>query len=366
MNSNPPSCYVGGVAALGMGLAALAFTAGIAAAPWSPSAHVALAGIAGGFTFPGLVYLSLSTSLASGEPRRGLEGLLACTAIIASLTAPLAALAKAELAPLLTLAATLSMLAYTAVQYRRPRLARRDFRYLVPVPALGGMLASLAAMAVGGGVEVLASLLAASFTLPIAIVFSPVTVGSVYRLERRLRILAQSASLPAALSPLVALALDPLTALELALSSTIIYLAVVLLGAFRKLASPGAPRFVAVTHLSAAAGVAGSLAVIVATGRIDYVTLAHVALLGFAAPHAFMHLLVRGGEVPFTVRRRFWPYPTPALLALASTLRPLEPGYSWILTLAALLFEAAAIAGPDPIPPAFKALRGEALRRIDY
>ncbi|MCE4611430.1 MAG: hypothetical protein F7B17_05620 [Desulfurococcales archaeon] len=362
MSSRAPSCYVGGVAAVGMGLAALAFTTGIAIAPWSPGIHVALAGLAGGFTFPGLVYLSLSTSLASGEPRRGLEGLLACTAIIASLLAPLAALLEARLAPALTLTSTLSMLAYTSIQARRPRLAKRDFKRLVPVPALGGTAASIVALIEGGGVEVLASLLAGGFTLPIAIVFSPVTVGSVYRLEPRVRVLAQSASIPAALSPLAAPPLGVSAALELALACSVAYLAVMIAGALGRLFSLGAPGFVAATHISAGVGVVGGLAAITVSGRLDYVTLAHVALLGFAAPHAFMHVLVRGGEVPFTVRRRFWPYPTPAFLALASALRPLEPSYSWILVLSALLVEAAAIASLNPVPPAFKALKGSSFK----
>jgi len=340
----PRGCHVGFHAAVGLAAASIAFLSGLAAAPWSPWLHMALAGLAGGYTFPMLIYLNLATGMASGEPRRGVEGLLACSSIYASFAPPLLALASPGAAAVGVAASGGLSAVYTLMQLGKPRMRWRPFAPLLPAPPAGGFLAGIAALQAGAGVEGVAGLAAAGFTLPMIILVSPATVGSVYgRRSRR----AQPLSLPAALTPVLALGLGWEAALKASLALGAVYLALLLPGAPAAARRGGARRYIAFTHASA---LAGSLPGLAAGG----LPLIHFAYLGFAAPHALMHVLVRGGEVPFTVRPRFWPLPSPLLLAAASLARPVEPLASWILALSAFTLAALALASGSPVPPAFR------------
>ncbi len=308
--------------------------------------------------FPALIFTNVVTSLASGAPRRGAEGLVACATIALLAATPLAPLAVGVLAAsaLLVLAMAFLMV-YTVFQIVKPRLAYREYKLALLAPPLGGVAAALSSMVSEGGAEVLAALAVVGFSSPTALVLSPVTVGNVYRIKERWRLLAQLSAYPAALSPLAYLAwgVDGLVAVSVTALS--LYLAVMAVAAARSV-SGGARGYIALSHLSAFAGtVGGALAALYAGSLSDIVIYAHVVTLGFLMPHALLHITVRGGEIPFTVKRRFWPYPSPLMVAASSIFRPIEPGTALALVVAALLLEVAAIGGLNPVPPAYRVMR---------
>ena len=303
-----------------------------------------MAGFAGGFTFPMLIYINLVTGMAGGEPRRGLEGVLACISIYLSLAPPILALHSPLITSLGVMLSGAASAAYTALQLGRPRMAWRPFAPLLIAPPLGGVAGGLVAMAAGEELVGVASLAAAGFTLPMIMLLSPATVGSVYGVRART---AQPLSLPASASPLLAPALGWEAALRASIFIGLLYLVIILSNAPRVAGSGGARLYIVLSH---AAAFTGALPGLLLSG----VPLLHSAYLGFAAPHALMHVMVRGGEVPFTVRPRFWPFPSPILLAASALARPLEPLASWLLALSAFLLAMASLANREPVPPAFK------------
>lgn len=355
MHGKPPGLHVGLLAAVGMAVAAIAFLPGLLLAPWSPRIHIAMAGLAGGYVFPSMVYVTLVTVMASGSPRRGLEALVALLSVALPGAAPPSLLAGGPLEASIALAAAAAAkLAHAALQLRRPRMRLRDFRHLVPAPPAGLLAASLAAMARGDpGVEEVAAAAFSGFTLPAIALLSPATVSSVYRPGRVGRLASQHLSLAGIPGGLILYLYGPEAALAAGLAAALLYLAPLLPLAPSRLPAGGAPRYVAASHLSAAAAAAAGLAHTAVSG-LDFIALVHSAYAGFAGPHAVMHVTVRGGEVPLTVKPRFWPIPAPALLAFSAILRPYAPLESWLLAISSVAALLLAIASPSRVPPALR------------
>lgn len=355
MHGRPPGLHVSLLAAVGMAMAATAFALGLVLAPWSPRIHIAMAGLAGGYVFPSMVYVTLVTVMASGLPRRGLEAAIAILSVAAPAAVPLSLVVAGPLEASVVLAfGAAAKLAYAAMQLRRPRMTSRDFKHLVPAPPAGLLTASLAVIARGDpGVEEIAAAAFAGFTMPAIALLSPATVSSVYKPGRVWRLASQHLSLAGIPGGVILYLYGPEAALAAGLVAGLLYLAPLLHMAPSRLSARGATRYIATSHLSAAVAAVAGLAHLATSGP-DFIALVHSAYAGFAGPHAVMHVTVRGGEVPLTVKPRFWPVAAPTLLALSAILRPYAPPESWLLALSAVATLALAIASPSLVPPSFR------------
>jgi hypothetical protein len=334
------------------------FLLGVALAPVSPWAHQALAGLAGGFSFPVALTLSVVTSLAGGYPRRGFEAAAAALTLYLAPLAPLAALVSPRLAASAAAAALASYAAYSVVQAReaaRRGRADRALTPLAPIPPASGALAAAWAAAGGWGVVELAAALGALYTLPQVVLLSPLTAGQgIY--GRRVRVAAAAvAATPATWAAMAAGGAG--AALAAAGVQASIYAAALLAsGLPRAFAEGGFRGYAAALHLS----VPPSAALLALHGELGLgvVEALHLLYMGILMPHPLIHATVRGGVLPFTVKPRRWTRAVGLALAASALTRPWAPTASWLLLAAALLAAAALVASPRPKPPAFEALKG--------
>ncbi len=353
--------HVGYVMSYILMASALGFLAGLAAAAFDSRVHIILAGLYGGLVFPLAVYTNFLTGLSLGRPREGVEAVIFLISISSLLASPIIlAVVGVRFYALALLSSLSSLLIYAVIQISRPRAWRGVLTLSWLAPPASGAIYTLHLMASGGSEALKAALDSVLYiSIPVPLVMAPQAVGaSIYGLgyprgvEGFLRMLPSLAFPLSTIASLVSGSTAPIAASIAAYS--------VLMRPWKALSGRKAISFPR-TYLLAvhASSLASALAMIWTeyTGSLDLVTLAHLAFIGYLAPHAFLHSLVRGGEIPLTRRPRTW-IPAPAALLMASSLlRPAYPDLSLIAVLAATILHASILISTDPrdiVPRAFR------------
>ncbi|BAN90624.1 hypothetical protein [Aeropyrum camini] len=340
--------------------ASISIFLGLALAEFNVWSHVMLAGYYAGLLFPMSVYINFYTAAASGAPRPPREYIPLLLALILATAAPIPG--STIMLAMLFLLSQVALLYYMALQAEKIRRNTLT-RIAALAPPVSGILASLALLYsdVSSLFEAI-MILVLAFSTPVPLLMAPTAVGaSIYGLgpvqgrESIIRLspalLAVAASIPTVFTMSVKPYLIPL----------LIYLFV--MRPWRPASSllkPGlkAPQaYLLSVHIATLAAIATILFI---AGDRDIVEAGHAIMIGVIAPHALLHSLVRGGEIPFTRRPRSWTPIPPLLLAASTPLRLVSREASLALALLALAVHAASLLDPHPkniVPRAFRVER---------
>ncbi|WP_148679100.1 hypothetical protein [Aeropyrum pernix] len=358
-----PPLHVGFIMAYSLLAASLSIFLGLALAEFDVVAHAVLAGYYAGLFFPMSVYTNFFTAAASGAPRPAKEYLPLLLAFILAAVAPLHG-STSTLATLFLLsqAFLLYYMALQAGRFRRDALAR----FSALAPPISGTGASLILLSSSqlGFLDALMSLTLA-FSTPVPLLMAPMAIGaSIYGLgpargkEAIIRLSPALTAIPASILSVLTLSINPYL-LPLSL-----YLVVMrpwrIVSELISVRRPKPPQlYLLSVHAATLAAIVSSL---ILASNSNIVEAGHAIMIGVIAPHALLHSIVRGGEIPFTRRPRSWTPIPPLLLAASTPLRFASKEASLALALLALSIHVASILDPHPrniIPRAFRVEGGK-------